>query len=120
MSNGAGLVGNGCVFDGALAGHVGRRHRPLLDRPHRLAGDAIEHVDEGLLGDLRDRLDALAVDGDVDQVGRGRQVVVPQAVMDDLEVPDPLAGRHVEADEAFAEEVVARDDGRRRSRWSAC
>ena len=37
-----------------LARHVALRHRPLLDRPHRLAGHAIEHVEERLLGRLRD------------------------------------------------------------------
>ena len=49
-----------------LARHVGLRHRPLFDRPHRLAGDAIEHVEERLLARQRDRLDRLAVDVDVE------------------------------------------------------
>ena len=36
--------------------------RPLFDRPHRMAGDAIEHEREALLGELHDGVDALAVD----------------------------------------------------------
>ena len=39
---------------------------------------------------------------------RRRKVVVPQAVVDRLEVPNALAGLHVEADEALSEQVVAR------------
>ena len=54
---------------GALARHVGLRHGPLLDGPHRLAGHAVEHIGEGLLGDLRDGLNASSVDGDVEQRG---------------------------------------------------
>ncbi len=61
----------------ALARNARGRHRLLLDRPDRLAGDAIEHIDKGLLSHLRDRLDAIPVDIDVDQVRRGRRVVIP-------------------------------------------
>ena len=114
------LVGHALLIEGGrlardrlrrripLAGHVALRHRPLLDRPHRLAVGAIEHVDERLLRHLRQRLDAAAVHGDVGEHRRGRQVVVPQAVMDDLEVPDALAGPGVEARAMLsAEQVVA-------------
>ena len=45
---------------------------------------------------------------DVDQVGRCREVVVPQAVVHGLEVPDALAGARIEADDALREQVVAR------------
>src|SRR5258705_8815081 len=91
----------------ALAGNARGRRRLLLDRPHRLAGNAIEHIDEGLFGHLRDRLDALSLNGDVDQVRRGRRVVIPQTVMDELIVPDLLAGRNVKADYTLAVEPVA-------------
>ncbi len=87
-SNAGGLVGNGCVGDVTLARHVGLADRPLLDRPDRLAVRAIEDEDERLLRDLGDGLDRLAVDGDVDQDRRGREVVVPDVVMDQLVVPD--------------------------------
>ena len=105
----------------ALAGHAGGRHRPLLDRPHRFAGDAVEHVDEGLLGHLRHRLDRACPSTVMSiRLGAAGGVVVPQPVMDELVVPDLLAGRRVEADEAVAIEAVARAGGRHNSRWSAC
>ena len=49
-----------------LAGDVGLRHRTLLDRPHRLAGNAVEDVEERLLARHRHGLDRLAVDVDVE------------------------------------------------------
>ena len=93
---------------GLLTGHGGGGHRLLLDRPDRFAGDAIEHIEKGLLGHLRHCLDRLAVDGDVDQVRRCRRVVIPKPVMHELEVPDLLAGGDIEADQALAIEAVAR------------
>ena len=103
---------------GLLALDVARRHRPFLDRPHRLAGDAIEHEREPLLGQLHDGVDRPAVDANRDEVRRRRVVVVPQAVMDELVVPLAHAGVRIETDErlgeqigagaAAAEEVVAR------------
>ena len=44
-----------------LAGHVALRHRPLLDRPDRLARDAIEDIQQSELRGLRDDVDRLAV-----------------------------------------------------------
>ena len=102
-----------------LAGHVGLRHRPLLDRPHRLAGHAIEDEQERLLAGDGDRLDRAAVDGDVGQNRRRRHVVVPERMVHELEVPLPLAGLQIDADEALGKQVVARADGRRRSPRSA-
>ena len=92
---------------GALAGHRRRRYRPLLDGPHRLAGRSIEDEREPLLGDLGDGRDLAPVDGDVDEVGGRRQVVVPHRVVHELEVPNPLAGLGVEADQRVREQVVA-------------
>ena len=82
-------------------------HRTLFDRPHRLAGGAIEDVGEALLADLRERLDRAAVDLDVDESRRGGEVVVPDAVVDRLEVPDPLSRLGVDGDDALGEQVVA-------------
>ena len=47
-------------------------------------------------------------DRDVGQDRRARQVVVPDFVVGDLEVPAALAGLQVDGDEAVAEQVVAR------------
>jgi hypothetical protein len=40
---GAGFVGNGCVAAAFSPRQIRRRHRPFLDRPQRLTGNAIEH-----------------------------------------------------------------------------
>ena len=64
----------------ALARHRALRHGTFLDGPDRLSGDPVEHEHEPLLGDLRHRLDLAPVDGDVDQVRRSGQVVVPEPV----------------------------------------
>ena len=60
-ANGGGLVGNGCVGQVCSPGMSVLRHRPLFDRPKRLAGHTIEDPDEALLADLRHRVDRLAV-----------------------------------------------------------
>ncbi len=106
-SNAAGLVGNRLGRRVLLPRHGPRRDRPLLDRPHRLAGHAVEDVHEGLLAGLGDRLDVAPVDPDVEQVAGGRKVVVPEAVVHRLEVPDPLSGLDVDGDDALREQVVA-------------
>ena len=90
-----------------LARHVGLRNRTLFDRPHRLPGRPIEHPEEALLARHGDRLDRAAVHGDVREHGRRRHVVVPERVMDELEVPLPLAGPQIDGNEAFGKQVVA-------------
>src|SRR5205814_839995 len=59
-------------------------------------------------GHLRDRLHPFPTDGHVDQVRRAGQVVVPEAVMHHLEVPDAFPGLRVQADQALAEETRTR------------
>src|SRR6185436_3587363 len=76
------------------------RDRSLLDRPYRLAGPAIEYVDEPLLADLHHGIDPPSIHRDRAQRRRRREVVVPQTVVHRLEMPDALAGRGVKADEA--------------------
>ena len=53
-------------------------------------------------------LDRAAVDVDVGQNRRARDVHVPQAVMDQLEVPLALAGLQIDGDKALAEEAIPR------------
>ncbi len=98
--------GEGLGRRGPLAGHVGRRHGAFLDRPDRPARLPVENEAEGLLRHLSDGPDPASADGDIHQVRRAGQVVVPQAVMDDLEVPDPSPRARVQADQAFREEIV--------------
>ena len=105
---GGGLRGEGLGRGGHFARHVRlRRHRTLFDGPDGLARHPVERVDETLLAHLRDGLDGAAVDGHVQQVGVGREVVVPQAVMDGLEVPHALPGLDVHRDQRLRKEVVA-------------
>ena len=101
------LRGEGLSLGGPFAGDVARRDRAVLDGPDRLAGHPVEDVDEAGLRGGGDRVDLLAVHVDGQQGGRRRQVVVPEAVLHGLEVPDPLAGARVEADDGLREEVVA-------------
>ena len=83
------------------------RHRALLDRPDRLAGRAIEHVQIPGLAGLCDDVDAAAVVTHRRQLRRGVVVHVPDVVMHGLEVPEALAGARVERDQAVRVEVVA-------------
>ena len=89
-----------------LAWHVALQHLGLRHRPDWRPGRAIEGVDPALLRRRRQHLPPLSVHRDVEQVGRHRRVVVPDVVMDHLEVPTLLAGLHVERHDAVAVEVV--------------
>ena len=91
-----------------LTRHVALRNRLLRNRPDRLAGDPIEHVQHPHLRRLGDRLDRLAVDDDVHQQRRRGHVVVPDVVVHDLVVPLHLAGLQVDRDKAVRIQVVAR------------
>ena len=51
------------------------------------------------------RLDPAAVDRDVREHRLAREVVVPDAVVHALEMPEPLARLHVERDQALSEQV---------------
>ena len=90
-----------------LAGHIALGNRPLFDGPERLAGHAVEDVEQSELGGLRDDVDHLAVVLDGEELGRGGGVVVPEIVMDELVMPEALAGAEVEREDAVAEEIGA-------------
>jgi len=84
-------LGRGQLF----ARNVGLRDRALLDGPDRLPGFAVQGIQEGLLRRLENPLDGPSVDGHVHQDRRGRRVIVPDVVMDQLVVPstpDPELG----------------------------
>ena len=106
-AKGGGFAGNGCVGQVSSSGHVGLGHRPLFDGPQRLAGHAIEHPDEALLADLRHDVDRLAVVPHGQQFRRGGVVVIPDVVVDHLEMPEPLAGAGIEREQAIAEQIGA-------------
>ena len=90
-----------------LTRHIRRLDLALLERPDRLAGHAVEHVQPALLGRLHDDLARPAVDRDVGQDRRARQVPVPDPVLDELEVPLALAGPQIDGHQALAVEPGA-------------
>src|SRR5262249_1235854 len=93
-----------CLF----ARHIAAWHRAFLDWPQRRSGDAIEDPDEPLLTDLRHRIDRFAVMPELEQFGCGGIVIIPDIVMNHLEMPEPFAGPRVECEERIAEQVRAR------------
>ena len=91
-----------------LAGHVGLRiDRAFLDGPNGFAGRPVEHIGEALLRYLGDRLDLAAVDVDVDEVWMYRKIVVPQTMMDRLEMPHSFARLDVDGNERLGEQIRA-------------
>src|SRR5438876_9634800 len=83
------------------------RHRPLLDADQRLAVRAIQDVDPAGPAGLGDALARLAVGHGIEEHDRAGRVVVPDVVVDLLEVPDVLAGLRLQRDHRRAEQVVA-------------
>src|SRR4029453_201238 len=73
-----------------LAGNVGLRHRPFFDRENGCARLAVGDEDAPELGRLRDDVDGAAVLTERQELRRLREVVVPQIVMYELMVPEPL------------------------------
>ena len=92
-----------CLF----ARHGRLRHRLLVNRPDRLPGHAIEHVEPSKLARQGHRLDSLAVHIGVQQQRRRRIVEVPDRMVHQLEVPLALAGLQIDADQGVAEQIVA-------------
>jgi len=78
-----------------------------LPRKERSARVAIEHIDEAALRDLCDGWDASSVARDVDEIGRGGEIAIPQVVMHRLEVPAPLSGRGIEREQRVREQIGA-------------
>ena len=102
-----GAVGKGCVGDGFLARDVALRHRALFDRNERLTCLAIEHEEVTRLGRNADRGDRPALLAPVEQDRRRRHVVVPEIVMNRLEVPDTRAGVGAQRYDGIGEQVIA-------------
>ncbi len=86
---------------GSFAGHGRRGNGTLFDWPDRFPGHAIEDVKETGLARLHHRLDSFAVDGDLAQRRRTNRVVLPEIVVNHLEVPDPFSGLRVERNECI-------------------
>src|SRR5258708_3528794 len=89
-----------------FAGYVALLDPPLINFVNRLAGYALEDKAHPHLGELRDRLDILAVFLHGYQHRRAGVVVVPKVVVDLLEMPQPLAGPGVKRKRAVGKQVV--------------
>ena len=99
--------GEGLCGRGLLTGDAGLRDLPFLDRPYRFARLPVEDVEKRLLAGQHRRLDRATVDLDVAEDSRRGEVVVPEAVVNGLEVPAALACLAVDGDQALGEQVVA-------------
>ena len=75
----------------------------FLDREQGRAGLAIEQEDVAGLGGLRDGIARLAVVHHRHEHRRRRQVAIPHVVVDELVMPDALAGGGVQHEQAVGE-----------------
>ena len=83
------------------------RKRALFDRNERLAADAVKEIDVALLCDLRESGNRLTVLLRGVECGCGREVAIPDVVMDALEVPEEFAGFGVKGEDRVGVKVVA-------------
>src|SRR5262249_19286762 len=79
----------------------------LLDGPERFAGYAVEHPNESGLRDLGHHIYFSVIMPHGEKLGSGRVVVIPNVVVDHLEIPKEFAGTGVKRKQAVAEEVGA-------------
>src|SRR5262245_36585833 len=89
-----------------LARHVRLWNGALFDRPYGLARHAIEDVQPCLLARHSDCFDLPAGHRDVRENRCRGHVEVPDWMVHELEVPLPLAGLQIDADQALRKEVV--------------
>jgi hypothetical protein len=92
-----------CFF----AGNVALRNRALLNAENGFARSAIEDEQIAALGTGGDRGDGEAVAVNVEQNRRRGDIVVPQVVVDGLEMPDALAGIRLERKHAIRKEILS-------------
>src|SRR5690606_13308694 len=81
---------------GLLAGNVAGRYRTLLDGPERLSVDAIEGKEKPMLRRDRHGVHLAPLMPHRYQLRRCGGIVVPEVVVDHLEVPEPLAAAGVQ------------------------
>ena len=92
---------------GYLAGHATRENLTFLDRPHGLPALTVKRVHEAGLADDGDCVHSATIDlGRVKNRGC-RQVVVPEAVVNRLEVPEKRSRARVHREQRLGVEVVA-------------
>src|SRR5690606_39675464 len=79
-----------------FARDLGLGNRTFFDRPNRLTGFTVEHVGEGLFGYLCQNRNGTTILLYVQQYRSGGSVIVPDVLVDQLEVPLALTGRSEE------------------------
>src|SRR5215472_2038470 len=89
-----------------LTGNVALRNRLLDDRPNGLAGRAVEHIEKAVFAGLGHDIYVLPVLLDGGELRRSSLIVVPEIMVNHLEMPNALAGARVEREDTIAEQVV--------------
>src|SRR5688572_33425564 len=77
-----------------------------MNRPEGLARHPVEDVQKSHLRTLGDGIDPAPTVRDREQRGRGRQIHVPEIVMDELLMPDPASGIRVQGNDAIGKEIL--------------
>ncbi len=102
-----GSYGKGLGGGGMLAGNVTGRHGLFDNGEQRLSSNSIEHEHEPGLVDDDDGGNGFAIAMNIDESGRRLGVVVPDIVVDHLEIPEQFSGGSLCGDDGRAKEVVA-------------
>jgi hypothetical protein len=76
-----------------LARNIRLRYRAFFHWEDRLTGIAVEEIKKTHLGRLRHGRDLLTISPNSDQARLGRQVIIPDIVMNNLKMPDQFTGR---------------------------
>ena len=100
-------MGNGWVDEYHSPGDVALFDRPFFNRPDRLTGDAVEHIEERLFTGNHDGFDGAAIHRDVGEDGRRGHIHIPERMVDELKMPFTLAGLEIDADQAVGKEIIA-------------
>ena len=74
-------------------------------------GNAVEHIQEPGLARLHHNVERTPVVGDGHQRGRGDEIVIPQVMVDGLEMPTKLPRCGVKRDQRVCVQVVAYTSG---------
>ena len=83
----------------------------VFNRKKRLAGLAVEDEHVAGLSDLRNRVDQTTVAPHCHEVRRRGNVAVPNVMLDELKMPDALAGIRIEGKKGVGEQIVANSVG---------
>src|SRR5690606_38489893 len=84
-----------------------RGNRLLDDGEERFARRPVEQEDVSRLRDLRGGIDSAPLVHDGHQVGWGRRIAIPQIMVYEMKMPDPLTRFGIERKERIAEQVHA-------------